>query len=85
VGKPSRIKRPCASDSATNLHFYNGILRVLRQKPRESAESSVGAFGRTVGGRLRGVSGCMISFAAGCGAGCETGRSFTSSLSPGSA
>jgi hypothetical protein len=27
VDKPSRIGRSYASDSATNLHFYNGILR----------------------------------------------------------
>jgi hypothetical protein len=28
VDKPSRIGRSFASDSATNLHFYNGIIRL---------------------------------------------------------
>jgi hypothetical protein len=41
VGKPSRIGRSFASDSATNLHFYNGILRRGRPKLRKSAESGV--------------------------------------------
>src|SRR5258707_7232850 len=40
VDKQSRIRRSCASDSATNLHFYNGILRRLRGRRRESAETA---------------------------------------------
>jgi hypothetical protein len=39
VDKQSRIRRSLASDSATNLHSYNGILRPPRFGPRESAES----------------------------------------------
>ena len=41
VDKPSRIRRSFASDSATNLHFYNGILRPSLSRQRESAESGV--------------------------------------------
>jgi hypothetical protein len=41
VGKQSRIGRSCASDSATNLHFYNGILRHRSLRLRKSAESGV--------------------------------------------
>jgi len=41
VGKPSRIGRSFASDSATNLLFYNGILRHARLRLRISAESGV--------------------------------------------
>jgi hypothetical protein len=41
VDKQSRIRRSFASDSATNLHFYNGILRLWRQRLRKSAGSGV--------------------------------------------
>jgi hypothetical protein len=41
VDKQSRIRRSFASDSATNLHFYNGIPRRLWGRRRESAETGV--------------------------------------------
>jgi hypothetical protein len=41
VDKQSRIRRSFASDSATILHFYNGILRLWRRRLRKSAESGV--------------------------------------------
>src|SRR6478752_3816200 len=52
VGKPSRIGRSFASDSATNLLFYNGILRRARPRPRKSAESGVIRHRLSTGGRL---------------------------------
>jgi hypothetical protein len=48
VDKQSPIMLTFASDSATNLHSDNGILRQLGPEPNESAEARVRARGRAV-------------------------------------
>ena len=61
VDKQSRIRRSFASDSATNLHFYNGILRRLPGRPRESAETDVIGYPLAI---AVGRSARLLSFAA---------------------